>query len=72
MFLFCFFLIVETFQPIISILLFSFQITARFKKESEQAVKAKENLVKDLNRASSDVNRDRELLQQQLEELKVQ
>ena len=40
-------------------------------KETEQAVKAKENLIKDLNRASSDVNRDKELLQQQLEELKV-
>jgi len=40
-------------------------------KESEQAVKAKENLIKDLNRASSDVTRDKELLQQQLEELKV-
>ena len=40
-------------------------------KESEQAVKAKENLIKDLNRASSDVNRDKELLQQQLEEMKV-
>ena len=40
-------------------------------KESEQAVRAKENVIKDLNRASNDVARDKELLQQQLEEVKV-
>ena len=40
-------------------------------KDSEQAVKSKENIIKDLNRACSDAARDKEFLQQQLEELKV-
>ena len=40
-------------------------------KERDQALKAKENWMKDFNRATQDVNHEKEILHQEFEEVKV-
>lgn len=47
------------------------QKTDKILKERDEAIKAKEHLMRELHKANSDVSREREYLQQQLEELKV-
>ena len=54
----------------IKLLLYSQKLCFALKAR-DQAVKSKDNLMRDLNRKSQDVNHEKELLQQECQEIKV-